>query len=202
MATTNSSADNRTMATDAVATIGMLIPETSGRDAIHLATEPVIAGERLYAGQHIGFLPDGTVGTAAAELLGIVDPFLTAPLFPGNRFWLVVYPRTITSLRHVWEHPSFASEPTAPAMPTDDKSVSERWLQKYADDIDETFNTLMSAADRFIATGEYFLGAEEHGYHGKFEGEGTHPDFWHHYQIYRGVVVPAEDQHSFFSCAC
>lgn len=132
MAKTNESADNRTMATDAVATIGMLIPEDAGRDAIHLATEPVIAGEKLHAGQHIGFLEDGTVGTAAKELLGIVDPFLTAPLFPGNRFWLVVYPRTITSLRHVWTHPAFEAASVSISAPKTDKTFSEEWMKRWA----------------------------------------------------------------------
>lgn len=206
MAKTNPSADNRTMATDAVATIGMLIPEDAGRDAIHLATEPVIAGERLFAGQHIGFLPDGTVGAAAAEKLGIVDPFLTAPIFPGERFWLVVYPRTITSLRHVWSHPAFmpveVSTAAQPAAPGSTMEASERWLRDYAEQIDETFTTLMCAADSFVQGGDYFLGSEQDGYHGKFEGESTHPDFWEHYQIYRGVDVPADDQRSFFSCSC
>lgn len=153
MATTNQSADHRTIATDAVATIGMLIPEDAGRDAIHLATEPVIAGERLHAGQHIGFLEDGTVGTAAKELLGIVDPFLTAPLYPGNRFWLVVYPRTITSLRHVWTHPSFAPveeialTKTAPEAPSpyrvpNDIEASRAWVNDWLSNADQPLDSV------------------------------------------------------------
>lgn len=40
------SADNRSISTDALATLGTIIKD-GGRDAIHLAVEPVIAGEEL-----------------------------------------------------------------------------------------------------------------------------------------------------------
>jgi len=142
MAKANPTADVRSVHTDALGTIGMLIPEASGRDAIHLAVEPSIAGEVLYPGQHIGYLTEGPqagmASTKAVTKVGIVDPFLVGPVYPGNRFWLVVYPRTITSLRHVWEHPNFppaspiklVEVEVAPTPTT--KEVSTAWMQKWA----------------------------------------------------------------------
>ena len=106
-------ADKRSVSTDALETLGTApLAETEARDAIHLAVEPVIAGEKLFPGQDIGLMhtPQGYCAvTRADKNLGIVDPFLKNPVMPGERFWLVVYPRQIRSLRHVWEHPDFPS---------------------------------------------------------------------------------------------
>ena len=101
-----SSADKRSVATDALETLGYVISEKEARDAIHLAVEPVIAGETLQPGQHIG-LTAGKIATSSEPHLGIVDPFLVQPVRVNERFWLVVYPRQIRSLRHVVEHPLF-----------------------------------------------------------------------------------------------
>lgn len=103
------------VATDALETLGMLIPDNSGRDAIHLAVEPVVCGPRaLMPGQRIKLavgsilkgqaVPAQVTGLSGAgapidDATGIVDPFLTYPVKPGQRFWFVVLPRTITSLR-------------------------------------------------------------------------------------------------------
>lgn len=100
-------ADTRSTHTDALATLGMLHTQQEHRDAIHLGVEAVVAGDDLRPGQHIGFMDDGRVSFRAAKKIGIVDPFLQRPLNEGDRFWLIVYPRQITSLRHVWEHPDF-----------------------------------------------------------------------------------------------
>lgn len=100
------SADNRTVATDALETLGTIIDEKAGRDAIHLAVEPAIAGETLTPGQHVGFL-DGIAMPSHEPSVGIVDPFLKDVIEEGQRFWLVVYPRQIKSLRHVWTHDAF-----------------------------------------------------------------------------------------------
>lgn len=108
------SADNRSTHTDALATLGTIINAGEKRDAIHLAVEPVIAGEDLFPGEHIGlvdgnaFRHNGDSLDSKIKLLGIVDPFLDMPVAKGERFWLIVYPRQITSLRHVWAHPDFA----------------------------------------------------------------------------------------------
>lgn len=81
------------------------------RDAIHIAVAPATAAERLSPGEHVGFAKEGDtqlVGSSA-KCIGIVDPFLRWPVEPGQRFWVFLYPGTITGLRHVWTHPAFSS---------------------------------------------------------------------------------------------
>lgn len=102
------SADARSVTTDALETLGMIHVEQQKRDAIHLAVEPVIAAMTLVPGEHICLGENGLATVAPpSKALGIVDPFLTTPVEAGESFWLVVYPRRIKSLRHVWEHPDF-----------------------------------------------------------------------------------------------
>lgn len=203
-----------TVATDALETLGTFpIPDNSGRDAIHLAVEPVLAGEKMAAGDRIR----SENGIAYRiyrydnnEATGIVDPFVSGIIQPGEKFWLVVLPRTITSLRHVWSHPLFPEEPVSSYHADADDhyvaSPSEQWLRDYARQIDEPFEDLISAAGRFVARGDYFYGTAcgDPGdeYYGKFEGESTHPDFWRHYQAFKSVDVPKDKQRSFFTCSC
>lgn len=100
-----SNGDKRTVATDALETLGTIIDETAGRDAIHLAVEPIVAGQPLRPGDDVGIV-DG-LAVMCSNPVGIVDPFLATKVFTGQRFWLVIYPRQITSLRHVWTHSAF-----------------------------------------------------------------------------------------------
>jgi len=102
-----SHADKRSVSTDALDTLGTIHMKEEKRDAIHLAVEPVMAGEDLRAGQDI-IVKDGVAyPTPPGEGLGIVDPFLRFGALKGERFWFVMYPRQVHSLRHVWEHPAF-----------------------------------------------------------------------------------------------
>lgn len=106
--------NDRPVATDALATLGTApIPDDSGRDAIHLAVEPVVAGERLWAGDDV-VIVNGVAHreTNKDKAQGIVDPFVTHWIYPGDKFWFVMYPRKITSLRHVWSHPDFPEQDT------------------------------------------------------------------------------------------
>ena len=96
--------DKRTPHTDALETLGMIHQHDEKRDAIHLGVEPVEAGEQLAVGATIG-IKDGKAYQSTKrngiKALGIVDPFLENKVLPGQRFWLVVMPRQITSLRPV-----------------------------------------------------------------------------------------------------
>ncbi len=95
-------------------TLGELIHDGDRRrDAIHIAIAPVTAAVSLKPGDHVGLIDNGQrelVGPCE-ETLGIVDPFLRNNVEPGERFWLFLYPNTITSLRHVWTHPAFQARP-------------------------------------------------------------------------------------------
>lgn len=131
------SADTRSVSTDALAVLGTILDDQQKRDAIHLAVLPVIAGVRLRPGEHIK-LVDGQAFRGGRDSIGIVDPFLPSDVEPGQRFFLVIYPRVITSLRHVWSHPNVPDELAAgqvesrlPATKSQ-KEVSESWLRQYA----------------------------------------------------------------------
>lgn len=93
--------------------LGKVIEGPAGRDAIHVAVAPVVAGVFLEPGQHVGLFADGTAKPTKPHI-GIVDPFLTQPVEKGERFWLFLYPNTVTSLRHVWTHPAFAPKAPTP----------------------------------------------------------------------------------------
>lgn len=109
---------DRTPSTDALETLGMVHFKPEHRDAIHLAVEPVTAGMILAPGEKIGILygvayPAGSMQMIDANLdgkvpcQGIVDPFLPRNVARGERFWFIMNPRMVTSLRHVWTHPDF-----------------------------------------------------------------------------------------------
>lgn len=93
-----------------VPSLGQFVqPFEHRRDAVHIALAPVTAGADLQPGQHVGLLREDNVTLVGPceEPVGIVDPFLRVPVLKGSRFWLLLYPNTVTGLRHVWTHPAF-----------------------------------------------------------------------------------------------
>jgi hypothetical protein len=81
--------------------LGEIITGDEKRDAIHIAVAPVTASVKLYPGERVG------VDGKNLPHVGIVDPFLNGPVLPGQKFWLFLFPNTVTSLRHEWTHPAF-----------------------------------------------------------------------------------------------
>lgn len=97
--------------------IGEVPGENAKRDAVHIAVAPLIAGEHLQRGARVGihkgkaYMPGHEVYVKyELKTIGIVDPYMKELFVKRDeKFWLFLYPNTITSLRHVWTHPAFQS---------------------------------------------------------------------------------------------
>lgn len=207
---TTPSYTKHTTHTDALDTLGTIITPNEGRDAIHVAVLPVQAAERISPGDHVLINDEGKAEwTKAGEGVGIADPFLVDIIKRGEWFWLLVYPRQITSLRHVWEHPSFpASEPpvnmvtvkSVQIVTEDAKAASERWLREWIDvsdcpDFYVTIGAMLAQQDGSSYMSDYvhFDGVDAHGE--------IPPEAWYHLGIYSGEDLSG-DRPSYFSCSC
>lgn len=192
------SADKRSVSTDALDTLGMVHFREEKRDAIHLAVMPVEAGETLMPGQHIGVVN----GKAFMEHqpIGIVDPFLLRPVEAGERFWLVIYPRKIQSLRHVWSHPALPDEGAAPGPDDGELAAARRAIHAVAVDLGVSDEALMEGASEWLKS----KGSREGYMH--FGDDLSYawdmPAFWSAYALLTGKDVPEDLRQAFFSCAC
>lgn len=189
--------DKRKVSTDALETLGTIINHNAGRDAIHLAVEPAVAGEDLYPGENIG-LRDGKAYSVVSKLLGIVDPFLKEKVKEGEIFWLVVYPRQITSLRHVWSHPDFPEE-TSLETSTVFKEASKKWIAEFAELIGITYNKLIEGAREYAHGGDYLHMGDNEEYSNHYD---KMEEFWRHYEIVTGDIILEGRNGGFFSCSC
>lgn len=191
-----------TMSTDALATLGTTIGAAAKRDAIHLAIDPVFAGEQLAPGTRV--IVHNRVARKAIPgfEIGIVDPFLTRDVVPGERFWLVILPRTIQSLRHVWSHPCLPDEPSAePSGENGEiehmRKQSENWLRGFCErsacpDYEYVISEIAESCAYFKPEGSLSLGRDA-------QGE-IPPEFWDHVEIVLGRSIP--NRPTYFSCSC
>lgn len=192
--------------TNALETLGTIIDASAGRDAIHLAVEPSIAAHPLRPGDHVGFI-EGGVGICEKPV-GIVDPFLKSPVLKGQWFWLVVYPRQITSLRHVWTHPEFRNAvPSAhPVQNPTSKENSEGWLRRFCTESDcPKYERVMELIEKGTISGEYgdsYMDEEFLHFNGSDAHGAIPPEFWEHVEVVTGKKIPADGRPKYFSCSC
>lgn len=190
------------MTKDAVATMGAILPEDAGgRDAVHVAVVSAIAGETLRPGQDVGFelpMQEGeNVAMTTDKALGIVDPFIKGAVNEGQRFWLYLYPRTITGLNHHWTHPAFPEAKSGVLYaPPSQKLASMQYIDNLAGNYGFTGKRMIEAAKEWIRDGEYWSDG------GTFEGETVPAEFWTHYERVTGESVDYDKKESFFTCSC
>lgn len=162
---------------------------TDLRDAVHIAVIPQTAETLLQPGQWVG------------DNLGVVDPFLQAPVKPGQTYWLFLAPMSITSLRHVWTHPAFPEESPVKI----DKSVSLDWMSNFAGDLGPF------SATELIETTRYYLDRTNTYADGTYICMGSdlnnceiapNEEFWTHYENLTGEKVNRSTAPTNFRCAC
>lgn len=205
------SADKRTVSTDALETLGTLIGPNEKRDAIHLAVIPVEAGTELQPSQHITISGDKAYPAGMGKGMAIVDPFLLMThVNAGQRFWAVIYPRVITSLRHVWTHPQLADEAGVPKQ-SDAEASSEAWLRNWCENSEISYEDLILVSK----TGEVkSAGRDAEDYGGKrwelygdslislgSDACGQIPsEVWDHVRVVIGTEPAGRPE--YFSCSC
>jgi hypothetical protein len=197
----------KTMTVDALETLGTIIDEHAGRDAIHVAVEPVKARHILMPGQRITI--GGDTAYADPNGIGIVDPFLPFPVQTGQWFWMLLMPRTITSLRHVWKHPFFDKQEE-----NKDKfrrAEAENWMRNYLEShndnpgFDLIYKAVMEGGSTTIPDGDYdHTGLRIEGEYLHVSGRDAHgeidPKFWDMMEILTGRKMTKRPTH--FSCGC
>lgn len=165
--------------------LGKLITTPQQRDAVHVAIAPVIADEDVSPGQHVGFVAKNRVSPAAEKLIGIIDPFLDDNVPADLHCWLVMYPDTITGLRHEWSHPEF-----------EDTAHSVAYVRNAADLCGITYEQLLTDCRNYI-TGD--------GWHINMGSNEMYKDvvwseFWLHFTNITGIET--DEDYAPYSCGC
>lgn len=178
---------------DTLKSLGRLLAPGEGvRDAVHIAVIPAVAGATLTAGDRVVLVDGKAFNAPTAAYVGIVDPFLTGFAQPGDRFWLWLEPGSITSLRHDWTHPAFPAEAEPPAVGSDEKAASERWLRAQCEDSGFPYRQVLQAAmygDELTVGYDANMSADE--------------EFWRHVEIITGRKYDPEHREKvYFGCAC
>lgn len=173
-------------------TIGKLLEGGQQRDAIHIAVYPVVASEKLFPGQEVCLI-DGTekVGVRSMPIPhGIIDPFLSGPVYPDQRCWLFLFPNTVTGMRHEWQHPAFDDAPL--------RVEAEKWLRELAEEYGLDFCEMVKEASCDDGGHLQFRGV------GEVRSFGDKTDaFWVNLQIYTGKhFSPSHFEGLSFSCSC
>lgn len=172
--------------------IGKTPESTAKRDAVHVALAPIVAGENLAVNDRV-HVRDGKAYRCTSQPTGIVDPFRDTPVVNGAMFWLFMYPNTIRSIRHDWQHPDVPDS----AIARDPEGESMRYMEGYANSINRSVGYVLERIrerDSIIADG-----VDQHSW----EYDGPVSEFWRHAEILIGESIPASYRDDFvFSCSC
>ena len=176
----------------------------AARDAIHIAVAPSISAEYLSAGEHVGFdadVPD-RMSASAMKKVGIVDPYLMTPVKPGERFWLFLYPNTVTGLRHDWSHPDFKSDSAGATEMKTAKAMNEAQdrIEKFSYKMGfDGFDELMAHARSWIQGEDYINTGSNESYYNASDEDWQ--KFWQDWRIVTGEKS-ARAKPIRFSCSC
>ena len=176
--------------------IGKLITTEQQRDAIHVAVAPVTASHLMTAGSRIKLCRHDAskVEYAATDAIGIVDPYLTEPVEAGERFWMFMFPNTITSLRHDWTHPAFKEGPS----PTHDpEGEHKRVIEGVANVCGVSYQRMMDAATEFAKDDTNYTYMGDHEAYREVQ---NWDEFWKAFEAITKIKPKSAGMP--FSCSC
>lgn len=167
-----------------IKTIGTIHSRKMERDAIHTAILQVKAAEPLVQGTTVKLDEIGNaIHCRREEAIGIVDPFLTGAVEVGDKCWVFIFPGTVTGMRHHF---------TLPAI---DKvmmdEASKKWLEKYASDHREQYETLITCVTEFVNNG-----CTDPTMDDNFRDSEVPDEFWIHFKNVTGL----DGQGDFWTC--
>lgn len=175
---------------DTLETIGKVHEGPLGRDAVHVAVVQVVAPTTLYPGKLVN-----AEGGLRAPFVGIVDPFLRAPVLKRQRCWIMLFPGSITSLRHKWTHPAFEFyEKTI-----SDSALAEahEYMRRIVYEGEVSLQELLSPE----LPGTDDLCFQSSSVSEELNSSGA--EFWRHYETLTGrSVSPEKRQNTWFRCSC
>ena len=98
-----------------------------------MAVAPVVAGTTLFPGDRVAFNSSRGV-VRSDDPIGIVDPFLPPriPISAGQKIWLLLFPGSVTGIRHEWNHPAFPMATPAAGPDAALVAASKAWIADYA----------------------------------------------------------------------
>lgn len=171
--------------------IGKIIESEQHRDAIHVALAPMVAGQDLFPGQHVALSEDSSEAVCDGQKLGIVDPYLSKKVNKGEKFWLFLYPNTVTSLRHEWEHPAFK-----PVIDTEKLEIEE-----LAEKAGMSYGRLMDAVSQYANYEDYTHMGSNQDYESLSYND-MEKIYKHHEKVNNVQVQPDRFGVNPFTCSC
>lgn len=178
--------------------LGKTIDTIALRDAVHIAVLPVTAGEDMWRGQSVRIIdPNASeiVVHSGPPSIGIIDPFLTGNVMRGQRVWLLLYPNTITSIRHDWTHPVFGR--------TGAVKAAEEWMREFAEQANLSYRDVMQAGRYSLADDSYFVQRGETFARDLMGDPATRIAYWKNFGILTGTAITEkQEEHPVFTCAC
>lgn len=170
------------------------------RDAIHVAVAPVVAATALQPGLSVGLDEQGRAAFNVGKHVGVVDPFLRTTVKEGQRFWLFLFPNTVTGMRHEWSHPAFGdSQPVTSEKAAARMATAKAWLQEFSIKSGRDYDVLLEIGRDAIESGS--------GCHvGDDDDSRLFNDSRREFLKYVAIVLdldPLDDPEDvYFSCAC
>lgn len=178
-------------------TLGELAPTLLERDAIHVAVIALEAGQLLRPGEHVCIKDNQVFANQSTNSIGIVDPFLTEVIEKDKIVWVLLYPNTITSMRHHWEHP-VVDLITKKVEVT--SQYANQTLCRIADLIGISVEELLEAGRDYARRGEYtFENSENY----KNLSPSDWLEFWNAFSAITGTTIPEDERYTTpFTCSC